>query len=79
MTKPISKLRQRISEVVRLITADIQAERMVIHVREAKGLKDRFVMLSEQNFGHKAHSSSLVRSRPDRSPCGPCNGLPGCR
>jgi len=40
----------RISEVVRLTTADIQAERMVIHVRQAKGQKDRFALLSEQNL-----------------------------
>jgi site-specific recombinase XerD len=40
----------RISEVVRLTTADINSERMVIHVRQAKGHKDRFVMLSEQNL-----------------------------
>ena len=40
----------RISEVVRLTTADIQSERMVIHVRQAKGQKDRFALLSEQNL-----------------------------
>jgi site-specific recombinase XerD len=40
----------RISEVVRLSTADINSERMVIHVRQAKGHKDRFVMLSEQHL-----------------------------
>ena len=40
----------RISEVVRLTTADLNSERMVIHVRQAKGHKDRFVMLSEQNL-----------------------------
>ena len=40
----------RISEVVRLTTADLNGERKVIHVRQAKGHKDRFVMLSEQNL-----------------------------
>jgi site-specific recombinase XerD len=40
----------RISEVVRLTTADIKAERMVIHVRQAKGQKDRFAILSKQNL-----------------------------
>lgn len=38
----------RISEVVKLKAGDINSQRMVIHVREAKGHKDRFVMLSEQ-------------------------------
>lgn len=40
----------RISEVVRLATTDIQTEREVIHVRQAKGHKDRFVMLSKQHL-----------------------------
>src|SRR5262249_33528049 len=38
----------RISEVVRLTPADINNKRMVIQVRQAKGHKDRYVMLSEQ-------------------------------
>jgi site-specific recombinase XerD len=38
----------RISEVVRLTIPDINGQRMVIHVRQAKGHKDRYVMLSEQ-------------------------------
>jgi integrase/recombinase XerD len=38
----------RISEVVKLAPGDINSERMVIHVRQAKGHKDRYVMLSEQ-------------------------------
>jgi integrase/recombinase XerD len=38
----------RISEVVKLPPGDINSERMVIHVRQAKGHKDRYVMLSEQ-------------------------------
>jgi integrase/recombinase XerD len=40
----------RISEVIRLTTADINSQRMVIHVRQAKGHKDRYVMLSEPHL-----------------------------
>lgn len=36
----------RISEVVKLRVADIDSERMVIHIRQGKGHKDRYVMLS---------------------------------
>jgi integrase/recombinase XerD len=38
----------RISEVVRLTTGDINSQRTVIHVRQSKGHKDRYVMLSDQ-------------------------------
>ena len=38
----------RISEVVKLTAADINSQREVIQVREGKGAKDRFIMLSEQ-------------------------------
>ena len=38
----------RVSEVVALTTGDIDSKRMVIHVRQGKGRKDRYVMLSEQ-------------------------------
>lgn len=37
----------RTSEVCRLRVADIDSNRMVIHVRQGKGRKDRYVMLSE--------------------------------
>lgn len=36
----------RVSEVVSLRVADVDSKRMVIHVRQAKGNKDRLVMLS---------------------------------
>jgi integrase/recombinase XerD len=36
----------RVSEVTRLRIADIDSARMVIHVRQGKGRKDRYVMLS---------------------------------
>ena len=38
----------RVSEVVTLTAPDIDSKRMVIHIRQAKGKKDRYVMLSEQ-------------------------------
>jgi site-specific recombinase XerD len=41
----------RISEVVKLMPSDISSQRKVIHVRQAKGHKDRYVMLSEQLLG----------------------------
>jgi site-specific recombinase XerD len=41
----------RVSEVTALKIADIDSARMVIHIRQGKGSKDRYVMLSEQLLG----------------------------
>lgn len=38
----------RLSEVVHLTLSDIDSKRMVIHVRQGKGKKDRYVMLSDR-------------------------------
>jgi integrase/recombinase XerD len=38
----------RVSEVVQLRVTDIDSQRMVIHVQQGKGRKDRYVMLSEK-------------------------------
>jgi site-specific recombinase XerD len=38
----------RVSEVCKLQVSDIDSKRMLIHVRQGKGEKDRYVMLSEQ-------------------------------
>ncbi len=38
----------RVGEVVRLKITDIDSKRMLIHVRDAKGRKDRYTMLSKQ-------------------------------
>jgi site-specific recombinase XerD len=41
----------RVSEVVKLTGRDIDSARMVIVIRQSKGRKDRYVMLSEQLLG----------------------------
>ena len=41
----------RVSEVAALRVEDIDSRRMVIHVREGKGSKDRYVMLSPKLLG----------------------------
>lgn len=52
----------RVSEVVALTAADIDSQRMVIHIRQAKGRKDRYVMLSEQLLSILRHY--YKRARP---------------
>jgi len=41
----------RVSEVVKLKPEDIDSERMLIHIRGAKGRKDRYTMLAEMALG----------------------------
>lgn len=53
----------RVSEVVTLVATDIDSQRMVIHVRQAKGKKDRYVMLSEQLLGILRRYYKEVRPR----------------
>ena len=38
----------RVGEVVRLTIADVDSDRMMIRIKQAKGRKDRYVMLSEK-------------------------------
>ncbi|WP_281886524.1 site-specific tyrosine recombinase/integron integrase [Paenibacillus sp. YYML68] len=40
----------RVGEIVRLRIRDIDSERMVIHVRQSKGRKDRYTVLSESTL-----------------------------
>lgn len=52
----------RVSEVIALTAADIDSQRMVIHIRQGKGKKDRYVMLSEQLL--KILRDYFKRTRP---------------
>jgi integrase/recombinase XerD len=60
----------RVSEAVALTIHDIDSARMVIHVRQGKGRKDRFVMLSEQllvilrDYWRQTRPPQLALSRP---------------
>jgi integrase/recombinase XerD len=61
----------RVSEAVALTAKDIDSERMVIHVRQGKGRKDRYVMLSEQllsilrDYWRRSHPKSFLFPGPD--------------
>lgn len=52
----------RVGEVVRLKPEDIDSKRMLIHVRGAKGRKDRYTLLSESAF--KVSKEYLNRGKP---------------
>jgi integrase/recombinase XerD len=53
----------RISEALALKTNDIDSERMVIHVRQGKGRKDRTVMLSPQLLAALREYAHRMRPR----------------
>jgi integrase/recombinase XerD len=61
----------RVSEAVALTARDIDSANMVIHVRQGKGRKDRYVMLSEQllailrSYWRAAHLEQLLFPGPD--------------
>ena len=54
----------RREELIRLELADIDSERMVVHVRGGKGRKDRDVMLSEQLLDNLREHIRRLRRRP---------------
>jgi len=64
----------RLGEGVRLKVADIDSERMVLHVRQGKGGKDRYVPLPKQTLALLRQQWSSHRHRqwlfPGRPPCG---------
>ena len=63
----------RVSEAVKLTAHDIDSARMVLTIRQAKGRKDRYVMLSEQllailrDYWQRAHLTDLLFPGPDPS------------
>jgi site-specific recombinase XerD len=63
----------RVSEAVKLTADDIDSARMVLVIRQAKGRKDRYVMLSEQllailrAYWKRAHLQHLLFPGPDPS------------
>jgi len=63
----------RVSEVVALKVGDIDAERMLIHVRHGKGAKDRTVMLSTQLLAVLREYARLYHPRTWLFP----GGIPG--
>jgi integrase/recombinase XerD len=54
----------RLAEVCRLQVEDIDSARMVIHIRQAKGHKDRDVMLSPRLLAILRHYWKIQRPRP---------------
>jgi integrase/recombinase XerD len=73
----------RVSEVVALTARDINSERMVVEVRQSKGRKDRYVMLSEQllailrDYWRRTRPTEYLFPGPAlraRSRRVPCNG-----
>ena len=64
----------RISEVVALSVDDIDSRRMVIRVRQGKGRKDRYVMLSPRLL---EVLRALLEGRPPRSLALPWPSRPG--
>ena len=63
----------RVSEAVKLTARDIDSARMVLAIRQTKGRKDRYVMLSEQLLGilrdywKQAHLQHFLFPGPDPS------------
>jgi integrase/recombinase XerD len=63
----------RVSEVVALTIKDIDSTRKVIHIRQAKGRKDRYVMLSEQlliilrDYWRRTHPPHWLFPGPNQS------------
>ena len=63
----------RVSEVVALTITDIDSTRKVIHIRQAKGRKDRYVMLSEQlliilrDYWRRTHPPHWLFPGPNQS------------
>lgn len=63
----------RVSEVVSLTIKDIDSTRKVIHIRQAKGRKDRYVMLSEQlliilrDYWRRTHPPHWLFPGPNQS------------
>jgi site-specific recombinase XerD len=74
----------RISEAFALKPADIDSQRMLIHVRSGKGDKERMAKLSEQllavlrDYWRKEHPKQWLFPQAS-DPCRPMDGGGGCR